>query len=309
MAKLEILDYPIGIGTEAGNGKHYMLMTSYESKNALHSNESTALSSIALYIPPNALKTSFNANYGDMEGGARRARMATGAKGAVTNFEWWNDEGGTIGSILTGIGMAATNKMAQGLDKATGILSAGTGLAVNNHMALVYKGPSQFRTHEFAFSFFPKNKDDADRIQEILKDFQDGMLPRMWGTQESGTGENTDSVSDKLSAPFFQSPRHWKIDFFMGGNEKRENKYLFKINKSVITDMTVNHDQQSMVSLHPDGSPVQTTLNLTFKEIEFLISGDKTSSETQAARDLATNRMKPVTTARRPGTPGPLLVP
>ena len=95
----------------------------------------------------------------------------------------------------------------------------------------------------------------------------------------------------------------------MGGNDKKENKYLFKINKSVITDMTVNHDQQSMVSLHPDGSPVQTTLNLTFKEIEFLISGDKTSSEKQAARDLATNRMKPVTTARRPGTPGPLLVP
>jgi len=50
------------------------------------------------------------------------------------------------------------------------------------------------------------------------------------------------------------------------------NTYLFKIKKSVITAMSVNHDPNSTISLHKDGSPVETDLTLTFKEIELPIS-------------------------------------
>ena len=123
--------------------------------------------------------------------------------------------------------------------------------------------------------FFPKNKGEADIVQLILKDLENGMLPRVGGvgaTKVSGR---------KLSAPFFQSPRHWTIDFFTRKGQK--NDYLFQIKKSVITAMTVNHDQQSTVSLHNkdektgrgEGAPVQTTLSLTFQEIELVVSGDK----------------------------------
>ena len=67
----------------------------------------------------------------------------------------------------------------------------------------------------------------------------------------------------------------------MPGEGAIENQYLPKIKKSVITSMSVNHDPNSIVSLHADGSPVQTTLSLNFREIEFPISGDTDS--TQAA--------------------------
>ena len=36
--------------------------------------------------------------------------------------------------------------------------------------------------------------------------------------------------------------------------------------------MSVNHDPNSTISLHKDGSPVETDLALTFKEIELPIS-------------------------------------
>ena len=79
-----------------------------------------------------------------------------------------------------------------------------------------------------------------------------------------------------LSQPFFKSPRNWTIDFFMTGSRQKHgdagNTYLFKIKKSVITAMSVNHDPNSTVSLHKDGSPVQTTLTLQFQEIELPIS-------------------------------------
>ena len=98
------------------------------------------------------------------------------------------------------------------------------------------------------------------------------MLPRMGGGGEKG--EVTMITGRTLSQPFFKSPRHWTIDFFMTGEGERGkgNEFLFQIKKSVITAMGVNHDPNSTISLHKDGSPVQTTLTLTFKEIELPIS-------------------------------------
>ena len=98
-----------------------------------------------------------------------------------------------------------------------------------------------------------------------------------------------------LSSPFFQSPRHWTIDFFKGGGDK--NTYLFQIGKSVITAMGVNHDPNSTVSLHKDdGSPVQTSLSLTFKEIELQVSEDEgidLSGKIEEATLQAANNVPP----------------
>ncbi len=284
-----ILNYPVGIGSAGGiDGQPYMLLTSYESKNAIEStgqaghaggNPGIPKSSIALYIPPNGLRTAFDANWDGLEGAAMRATMG----GALSRLNFgafdlsktaadrdWN-QGNIAESLFAGFqsaGTAALGKMSAAVDKGTGMLAA-QGIAVNNHMALVYKGPSKFRTHDFAFSFFPKNKPEADVIQRILKDFENGMLPRMGGSVEKITGRT-------LSQPLFMAPRHWTIDFYMKGGAAAEkaggNKYLFKIKKSVIKSMSVNHDPNSTVSLHKDGSPVETDLTLTFKEIELPIS-------------------------------------
>ena len=44
--------------------------------------------------------------------------------------------------------------------------------------------------------------------------------------------------------------------------------------RHVVTSMNLNHDPQSIVSFHDDGSPVQTNLSLTFQELEFVTSTD-----------------------------------
>ena len=54
------LQFPTGIGTNVGSGQPFMLLTSYESKNAIES-QTKILSSIALYIPPGSLSTKFDA--------------------------------------------------------------------------------------------------------------------------------------------------------------------------------------------------------------------------------------------------------
>jgi hypothetical protein len=261
-------NYPVGIGAAGGiDGQPYMLLTSYKSKNSIES-DTSILSSIALYIPPNGLRTAFDANYDGLEGGAMKATMGGAFSrlnmGALRGGDW--SEGNIAESLFAGFQSGAgavLGKVSAAVDKGTGMLSA-QGIAVNNHMSLVYKGPGQFRTHDFAFNFFPKHEDDSNVIRNILKDLKDGMLPRMSGTPLK--------KNRAVSAPFFMAPRHWTIDFFKG--DGTPNEYLHTIKKSVIKNMQINHDPNSTISFHEDGSPVQTTLSLTFQEIELPFSGD-----------------------------------
>ena len=301
MADLKSWQFPKGIGNIATNkSQPYMILTSYESQNAIHSvgHDTEAgpipISSIALYIPPNSLRQTTTSNWGGTEGAA----LLAGAGGALDKISQMivdpTEEGGpgagtVLGNVLTSMGMTAQSRAAKMLDKQTGMLSAGAGIAVNNHMAMVYKGPGEFRTHEFAFNFFPKNRPDADVIKNILDDFQRGMLPKAEGTSVKN--------ARTLSRPYFHSPRHWNIEFYKGNGKK--NDFLFNIKKSVITSMTVNHDPNSTISLHADGSPVQTAFSLTFQEIELPISGDTLSKRQEEQRDALlqaqANRDAPVT--------------
>ena len=127
----------------------------------------------------------------------------------------------------------------------------------------------------FTFNFFPKAKKDSEAIKNILEDLRDGMLPRMSGTPLR--------KNRTVSAPFFMAPRHWTIDFFKG--DGTENTYLHKIKKSVIKQMEINHDPNSTISFHVDGSPVQTTLTLSFQEIELPYSADKGTERTKNVKD------------------------
>ena len=74
-----------------------------------------------------------------------------------------------------------------------------------------------------------------------------------------------------------------------GLGQSNQNSKLFTIGKSVITNMTVNYDPQSVVSFHPDGSPVAIDMTLTFQEIELQINTkDSTSNGRDALVDAVT---------------------
>ena len=48
--------------------------------------------------------------------------------------------------------------------------------------------------------------------------------------------------------------------------------------------MQINHDPNSTISLHEDGSPVQTSLTLSFQEIELPMSGDDAKARNEEIR-------------------------
>ena len=101
-----------------------MMLTSYESKNAIESTGQTGFganveydpakikSSIALYIPPNALKTGFTATYESTPGAATKAAMgAAWDKGSSLDVIW---------AGLKGAGISLGEAAAKQADKGTG---------------------------------------------------------------------------------------------------------------------------------------------------------------------------------------------
>ena len=252
-------DFPSSLGKEVSAGHHYMLIDSFESTNAITTGN-TKLSSIGLYIPAGSLKTSYTGNYEGKEGGRKAAQIGGSFRG---------DESFTTGlaKLSTGVKNTLTSIVSGAADQ-TGFISA-QGFAPNNHMALVYKGPNSFRQHAFTFLFFPKNSSESSKVKQIIDEFKRGTLPRMSGG---------DASAQTLSDPFFKSPRQHTIKFCKGaksvGADGQENPYLFEIGTSVITQMDVNYDPQSVVGFHDDGHPVSISLSLTFQEIELQISKD-----------------------------------
>ena len=264
--------YPKSLGNEAKQGHHYVLFNSYESKNAVEK-KGLMKSSIALYIPTGALTITTGQTYQDVAGGATMAATA----GGFTNMQggWWEKSK----RIMQGGADVATGMLSKP-EAVQNFMSSAFGLAKNNHIALAYKGPAGFRQHAFTFQFFPKSKPEADEVNKIIEDFHNGSTPRTIGQ----TGENV----TRITAPYFSSPRQYEIKFMKGGKRKGgadgyvgagRNNYLYELKRSVITSMTINHDPDSVVSFHEDGSPVHSSMTLQFQEIEYVTSGDAVDAE------------------------------
>ena len=268
----QYMSYPKSLGNEAKQGHHYVLFNSYESKNAVEK-KGLMKSSIALYIPTGALTITTGQTYQDVAGGATMAATA----GGFTNMQggWWEKSK----RIMQGGADVATGMLSKP-EAVQNFMSSAFGLAKNNHIALAYKGPAGFRQHAFTFQFFPKSKPEADEVNKIIEDFHNGSTPRTIGQ----TGENV----TRITAPYFSSPRQYEIKFMKGGKRKGgadgyvgagRNNYLYELKRSVITSMTINHDPDSVVSFHEDGSPVHSSMTLQFQEIEYVTSGDAVDAE------------------------------
>jgi len=262
----KLLSYPATLGKDVAQGQHYMLIDSYESSSAVdREGQGTRMSSIALYIPPAALTTTIGQNYEPLKGGSRLAAMGA-SEGA-----------GTSAVLIDAMTSAFTKPQI-----VNDFRAAGFGLARNAHMALVYRGPSDFRTHTFTFQFWPKSADESNIVDDIIKDFKSGSTPRM--------GASIGDVN-KLTAPYFHAPRQWEIKFCKGKTIEADrqaqaatgaggtNPYLFQVQRSVITTMTINHDPDGVVGFHQDGSPVHTSLAITFQEIQYVTSSDTVSDK------------------------------
>ena len=268
----------------------------YITFNAMKSYTSSAQSkrgkpngSVVLYMPPDALKTSYTQTIGDVEmggfiklatggGGTSAAALAAGefaaagASGREAMSQFINNnlltkEGGT--KIMAGVAKAAAGGLLKKFAGTQGgqAVSRATGQILNPHKAVVYQGPGGFRTFSFTFILVPKSVDEAKEIFNIVKFFKKRMHP---GTG-AGTGINS------LSSVTLTYPDEFEIKYYVNNKEVDGSDYtkpLFKIHNCFMESFSADYTTSGIVSFMDDAQPVTTTISMGFKETQLLTKAD-----------------------------------
>ena len=217
--------------------------------------------SVALYLPPNVQETT-SAGYSDAQTGMVGFAIASGLS-TMANFSNKDYEGAArsllegFGGILAEGAKKAVAGFAETLTEtegAAGLLNKGFGQADNPYMEVLFDKMSM-RSFTYAFTFAPKNEDERNDIQKIIRLFRFHMAPELQGGQ----------------ARFLTLPSEFDIHYMYQSQDgsASENDYYNKIATCVLADCAVDYTPNGVKSFD-DGSPTQIKMSLTFKETQLL---------------------------------------
>ena len=297
-----VLKYPFDLDTNTLYS-HYVSF-----KNTVHQRQTTTSAfgdtSVHLYLPPDALKTSYSQSYADTD------------LGAIGNVINQIDER-TVGSVADAISSGSLPRMMSvlkgvGADEATmtaitnatareavgkaGAISAGAtaaiqrrlGQVVNPFKAVIYNGPGGFRTFTFNFVMQPESSTEVTIVKEIVRYFKFHMHPGVsdleFSTQTNAVGSQgaasygnpkpKPKAGSITSSAMLTYPDTFMISMFPN-KQKQSNSTknsLFKIKECFLESFNVDYSTSGGPAFFddPDGSPVTTTVSMQFKETELL---------------------------------------
>jgi len=225
---------------------------------------------IALYMP-DTLNYDYSQGFDTPSiGGEMLGKIATAGKAAAEQLD---KEGGS--STLKTAGNAAATKLGEGASKLAGKFlgseksaqlgfTAVTGKVNNPMLELVYSAPD-FRTFDFAFTFYPRDEREALEAQRIIERLRFHQAPEL----------------ADLSL-YLIPPSEFDIKFYYAG---AENPNIPPIAEGcVLQSMQVNYAPngfsayevpgENKPALGRTGMPVAIQLTLSFKETTFLTKAD-----------------------------------
>ena len=154
----------------------------------------------------------------------------------------WNDQ--LDSGMLSSVASSAVNKLAQKSSTAAAVKSEvelRTGTISEKHSALLFDGVAP-KTYTFSWQFLPQSAEEANMVNAIIQQFEEGKLPTL-----SGGGLT------------LESPDIFKIRF----NGYKRMNFL----PCVVTDVNVEDSPNGNFLVYEDGTPPMTVLTVTFNEI------------------------------------------
>ena len=220
---------------------------------------------VALYMP-DTLNFTYNQSYSTPNiGGAATGAAAAGASATETykNGVASGKSGADVASDLTkNLSPFAFAALAdKGGDFGKVLFAAGTGLAMNPMMEMIYSAPS-FRQFRFDFMFYPRDEKEAMEVQNILERFRFHQAPE---------------IKANSGGFFLVPPSEFDIKFYYNGYE---NPNIPKISTCVLKGIDIDYapggfaayetPSQPTPALGSTGMPVGIKLSLDFEETEIL---------------------------------------
>lgn len=165
--------------------------------------------------------------------------------------------------ILTNLASQAASLAGTGNLSLNQALARTSGQIINPNMELLFNGPT-IRNFRFSFKMTPRSKEEADQIKLIIRSLKKHMSPR-------------DSTSNEPGSNYFLSaPNIFELRYKNGTND---HQYLNRFKRCVLENMSVNYTGENVYATYPDGQPVSTVMDLTFKELEPIYASDYDNGE------------------------------
>ena len=217
--------------------------------------------SIAIYLPPN-VQDSTSAGYSEAATGVAGLAAAGGINfiNAMRRNDYAAASQSLVGSAK-GMIMEAAKRMGgdlleglTGAEGTVGLVNKAFGQATNPYMEVLFEQMG-LRSFTYNFTFAPRNADETEDVQRIIKMFRFHMAPELQGANER----------------FLTLPSTFDIHYMyqMSSEIARENSFYHKIATCVLSDCQVDYTPGGVKSF-ASGAPTQITMSLTFKETEML---------------------------------------
>ena len=258
-AELGIAPWEKWILFEAKSGRHIARNGFVQESGSV---ADRTLAAVAMYLPTDAMKSSMTvaykqADYGaaagtaieeaTQRGGSLRAPTSGFGGGSLTESLLKGFGAGVVGAVKGKAMTIVADAAKAAADIPPEALEAAKGGAVNPRTDTMF-GNVEYRTHDFTFKLIPRSKEEANAIDTILNVLHFYSLPD-YGT---GTGNF-----------FIGYPYEFVITMF-------KEIHINKIERSVLTSLSVDHAGGDRVAFAGDYYPAATTLTLSFKEVRLL---------------------------------------
>jgi hypothetical protein len=221
--------------------------------------------SIILYMPED-VGVKYGANWGD-KNISNAGRSMLGAAGDIFAFDVGGFTQNATKMLTEPIGNALTKGTAtvtaiQDMLKKTNVdpslsfddlLGGITGQILNPNTEVLYSGPTM-RGFDLSFKMAPRNDSEAKIIKNIITAFKYAILPKF--------NEDASKVRSFVGVPSIAD-----VTFKKGGEV---HPYVTQFKPSAITGFDVSYTPDGAWSTYKDGSPVATTIGISFKELKML---------------------------------------
>lgn len=266
--KIQFYDYTAPFSTQGGGVAGSSLAVYNQSSSGLGSRGAT----IHMYMPEdiegqyganwdaqnlsNVAKTALG-TFGSAAGGDGVEAMMKGFEGLNVSTENFFQKGTGVANAISSI-LGATNF---GSVTVNDIFSVTTGQVLNPNTEVLYKGP-KMRTFSLNFKMAPRSSTEAENIKKIIECFKYATLPNFGGAQDK-------------NASFVRVPQIVDVEFMTGNST---NKWVSQYKPSVITDFNVSYTPDGAWATLPNGSPVATTMSISFQETKMVYANEVTGS-------------------------------
>ena len=266
--------YPEDVGGNTKEYPHYIRFIARKLNSA--SGSKVSYGEVDIYMPPDALKSTYSQSIGDVEmgtaiqiaeGSQSLGQFEAGLKKGI--IEGFGETVSAAGNVVADTAKAATAQLvatAMSASSAKQAVEKATGKIINPHKAVVYQGPGGFREFSYTFVMVPKNVNEAKVIFNIVKFFKIRMHP----------GVGSAGIND-ISSSFLTYPDEFDIKYHVNNKEADGSDFtkpLFKIHRCFMSMFSADYTTSGLTSFTDDDQPLTTTISMTFKETQLLTKAD-----------------------------------